>query len=808
MSHELFYTSLPRGLRPGSKDFCTVAQTTGIPASLAERLESLSGYRPLYPAASPQAKANPVSFAHWRISAAGHSWSVLSRVCFSGLDYTRRSNKFAHHLALTISELPPGGPAWVMSQSGVMESAWAGEPHEIAAGRQAPWGDRPPAVCDAWAAVAGDAGWAGTLAQAFQSDKAKPAYIIYQPGTDVLSLAVEALALLREDERWQVTFNTYYTDLPAGLTCAWRFCIAGSPVATEAKRASHGLLIDLTSRLPPPAPSEWVELARTGVSTDSATTNLLDENGLNDDEAIDFDLVNSVAAANDRPPNKITLTSNKAAPKARAKLGQITPVSVAAAASQSWMPPASATVVETLGGGGPVARSGVSMWLLLPLSMVFGIFGFGLGWALHQPTKLGGPNDSASAVQNGPSAVPSTPMASGAPPSPGENHPAQINTDNKDSAKYEAKKGHQPSGGSQPPNDQARGQEGQTASAPAKPPTTDSGGQKVSAPGDGQSSSKGQAGGAAQPAPADQPPASPLAALIPDTNSYSMDIMDKKRLSARGGFLSKFPHEATLKIIDPSPPNAIEDVHISQSPSSNTQCLNFRRPEGGSDQKWVDLFALTLTNDGLLLLDWSRLKGKDDDQCRKFLRSRVLEITEPGQKTEYVQFQNPSNDVEFQLNNPVPSSVPGIKQEVRLRSLQAMDGWTILGEMTPTLTIKHGSEENGKNPGLAFQISVTTQGASAQVRCSFFLDCWKPENGKLSNAKTERDNAKAALDGATAADNTDNLKAALKLKEDAYGAQVARVSLLEAFNGFKTALCLPNKIVVAKVIFKVKPNQG
>ena len=35
MSHELVYTSAPRGLKPGSKGFCTVACTADLPESLA-----------------------------------------------------------------------------------------------------------------------------------------------------------------------------------------------------------------------------------------------------------------------------------------------------------------------------------------------------------------------------------------------------------------------------------------------------------------------------------------------------------------------------------------------------------------------------------------------------------------------------------------------------------------------------------------------------------------------------------------------------------------------------------------------------
>jgi hypothetical protein len=48
MSQELIYTSAPRGLKPGTRGFCTVVSTQQMSQPLAERLESLSGYRHVY----------------------------------------------------------------------------------------------------------------------------------------------------------------------------------------------------------------------------------------------------------------------------------------------------------------------------------------------------------------------------------------------------------------------------------------------------------------------------------------------------------------------------------------------------------------------------------------------------------------------------------------------------------------------------------------------------------------------------------------------------------------------------------------
>src|SRR6516225_3355805 len=111
MSQELHYTSVPRGLRPGSRGFCTVACTPQIPAPLVERLENLSSYQPVYPHHDPAAARNPINFSHIRSTLGGRSVSVLSRIGPAGLDYTGRANKYAHHVVLEVDERPEAGPA-------------------------------------------------------------------------------------------------------------------------------------------------------------------------------------------------------------------------------------------------------------------------------------------------------------------------------------------------------------------------------------------------------------------------------------------------------------------------------------------------------------------------------------------------------------------------------------------------------------------------------------------------------------------------------------------------------------------------
>ncbi len=161
---------------------------------------------------------------------------MLSRIGPAGLDYSGRSNKYAHHVVLETSERPAGGPAWLLSQPGFVQTAWEGEPRVVPEGRRPPQGDRPAGVARAWQALTGDAGWAGVLAEAFLADPKRTAFLVFRPGMELLPLFVEAIALLPPPRRWDVEFSTYYTSLPQGVTCQWRGVLEGSPEAASALR--------------------------------------------------------------------------------------------------------------------------------------------------------------------------------------------------------------------------------------------------------------------------------------------------------------------------------------------------------------------------------------------------------------------------------------------------------------------------------------------------------------------------------------------------------------------------------------------
>jgi len=266
MGQELLYTSAPRGLKPGSRGFCTVLSTRGMPAPLATAVEALSGYRPVFLANNNYASLNPIVYSHLKLQATGRSWHVLSRIADYGLDYSQRANKLAHHVILdNLSEQLPGGPANLLSMSGFMRTEWSGDPKvvdlkpirlepEVASG-----------ICRHWEQMTGDAGWAGVLAESFLNDPERLVILLFKPGQQVLPLFAEAIALLPPEERWNVTFSTYFTGLVTGTTCQWRAILHDSKEANESLRFVTAIRIDLTqSTISRAAGGDLVTAARTG----------------------------------------------------------------------------------------------------------------------------------------------------------------------------------------------------------------------------------------------------------------------------------------------------------------------------------------------------------------------------------------------------------------------------------------------------------------------------------------------------------------------------------------------------------------
>lgn len=266
MAYELFYTSSRKGLDTDVQGLVTVGMTEGMQAHLRALLESLSGYQLVY--RGENADQNPVLYAHWILPIEGFS-SVLSRICYAGSDFTGRSNILAHHIAVRQGEQCPAGPAWVMMQPDVMARTWFGEPRFLSEEKAIPSGQSTVWTCKEWQAVTGDAGWAGVLAESVISNERTPVHVLYKPGQAILPLLNEALALLPEATRWNVSFSTHFHAVAKGIGCDWRFCLEGTREArTLGQLPTDSTVIDLTNPGQPPPSGHHTTLARTGWPSD------------------------------------------------------------------------------------------------------------------------------------------------------------------------------------------------------------------------------------------------------------------------------------------------------------------------------------------------------------------------------------------------------------------------------------------------------------------------------------------------------------------------------------------------------------
>lgn len=268
MIQELLYTSHQgEGLRKGGGGgFCTVLSTEGMSPQMAQGLEKLSGYKHPFDIHDPRAAQNPINYRHLVTRIGGQTLHVLSRIADSKKEHTGRTNKLAHHLTLSDDDLPLGGPSWVVSTPGFCRTDWDGKVTLVpeVSPTRLPTDDLPIKKCSHWQKTAGDAGWAGHVAQHLLEDRSKPISIIFPLGTPTLELVNEVFSLIPHRQRWQTTFSTYFTSLPAGTTCSLRFLLDGTDEAEILKRDHRQAVVNLAAPLPPLAESPLVQSARTG----------------------------------------------------------------------------------------------------------------------------------------------------------------------------------------------------------------------------------------------------------------------------------------------------------------------------------------------------------------------------------------------------------------------------------------------------------------------------------------------------------------------------------------------------------------
>lgn len=241
----LVFTSAAQGLAPGRSGFCTVARHAEMPERLATLLEGLG---------TPHATPGTATLTLRRVEAGGRTWRVLSRFTAGGLDYTRRDNRLAHHLAFAEDELttlPP--PADVARRWPGWLSEWSGPPRWLEPIRLQLAPAQPLVPCAGWRRMTGT----GAKAAWLVSGEAGATACLVNAGDSavLLGLLAESAALIGR-AAWDTAFTT-----DAAVTSAEGFTWCGGEVGGRR-------CIDLAASASQPAPEgEKARLAAFGVAT-------------------------------------------------------------------------------------------------------------------------------------------------------------------------------------------------------------------------------------------------------------------------------------------------------------------------------------------------------------------------------------------------------------------------------------------------------------------------------------------------------------------------------------------------------------
>ena len=318
MSYELLYTSVPRGLTPGSRGFCVVAATEGMPPRLQQLLEALSGYRHIH---SPGDPRNRPIHSLVTLECNGVVYSVLSQVVDAGIDYSKRSNKLAHHIALTAAERNQYSVASLLKDPQLFRSSWNDTPRYLPPRALPAGGSVQSAIAHTWKELAGDPGWGGALAATVHLPSRERRYVLVPDGANPLQLAWEALALLDPRKQWEATFTTFPGNLPPTVECRWRFLPASSQEAQAVRRQFPAQTIDLSRPLGPPAPGRLTDLARGHITKEDVSRTPLRSSSLSLDSrpstpppVSNPPTFDSVPAKPPVPPTEPTPPPNKPTP--------------------------------------------------------------------------------------------------------------------------------------------------------------------------------------------------------------------------------------------------------------------------------------------------------------------------------------------------------------------------------------------------------------------------------------------------------------------------------------------------------------
>ena len=205
----------------------------------------------------------PVNHSHFVVRIQRKVYHILSRVADAGKDYSGRTNKIAHHLALTTAETErfPGGPASLFADDAFWVTEWERDPQEFPPDRLPQAALEPSESFDTWEYVFRDKGWAGVPAGIVEGNM-KPVSIIVPSPTHNLDLLSEAMLLVPLEHRWEICFATYFLRQAPGTVCHWKFVLERTEEARRMRARSLGGVVDHAKQNAAPPETRFVEAAR------------------------------------------------------------------------------------------------------------------------------------------------------------------------------------------------------------------------------------------------------------------------------------------------------------------------------------------------------------------------------------------------------------------------------------------------------------------------------------------------------------------------------------------------------------------
>ena len=245
-----------------------MAMTNGLNPQLVGIMERLVAYTPVFMHYDPNSVYNPPSFFHYNVSDGRGRYDLLARVSACGLDHTKRSNKIGHFFLISEQEKwqLSQGPSSLLNDSSLFITEWRGEPQLFPNECMLNIQDIVQGKASAWEQVTGDAGWAAWLASQYLARPDRPCFVLFDPlrQTNLQLLVSESLMLLPPNKRWEVTWNTYLTELPVGQSCHWRFCVKNPELLNRIGYQGNAPVLDLTQGLGVADNSQLCQCARTG----------------------------------------------------------------------------------------------------------------------------------------------------------------------------------------------------------------------------------------------------------------------------------------------------------------------------------------------------------------------------------------------------------------------------------------------------------------------------------------------------------------------------------------------------------------